>query len=174
MRKLIITSVLFTLVLAFTIELYAQQQTPKFFTSKENTSANLATAVNYFVNLGEEKSATALAAIVSKRTFSNKIDLDFRVACVSRILWRNAKKPIMPPRLGFYGGGVSIDPRNQSELEKWPLFPVAKSGVSYFIVVNGGRGGTGQSSNLNVDYIQHCKRTGTFLTKKSRYPRFNS
>ena len=170
MQKLIVTSVLPTLMLAFSLELHAQKETPQFFTSKENTSAHLASAVNYFVNLGEEKSAIALAAIAKKQTFSGEIDVAFRVACVCRILWRNADNPIVPPSLGMYGGGVSVDPRNQTELNEWPLFPVAKSGVSYFIVVNGGRGGTGRSASLDDDYIQRCQSTGTFLTKEITVP----
>ncbi|MEL7500575.1 MAG: hypothetical protein AAFN77_23485 [Planctomycetota bacterium] len=159
MRILFLLSIL---VLAVPGKLLAQDAVPKFFTNAKTNSAELASAVNHFVELGEQQSAEVLRGIADSQTFSNEIDLQFRVACVARIVWQNARKPVAPPSLGLYGGGVTVDSGNQAE---WPLFPVAKSGDSYFIVVHGGRGGTGTSANLG-SYINKCRANGTFLVKK--------
>lgn len=148
----------------------AQAEMPHFFTSPDVDAAQLATAVNHFVELGEAETVHALDAIRSKVVFSGKIDTPLRLACVCRVLWQNSDHPIPPPHLGMYGGGVSIGSGQSAKLKNWPMFPVAKAGNSFFVVVHGGRGGTGQSYNLPSSYLTLCQTSGTFLTEKISVP----
>lgn len=148
----------------------ALSEMPDFFTSPKVDAAQLASAVNHFVELGETKAIDALKAIRSRQTFSGKIDVHFRLACVCRVLWQNSDHPIPPPHLGMYGGGVSIGAGKSAKSKDWPMFPVAKAGNSYFIVVYGGRGGTGTSHRLPISYLTQCQTSGNFLTEKISIP----
>lgn len=148
----------------------AQAEVPEFFTSPKVDTAQLSTAVNHFVGLGETKTISALKAIRSRQTFSGKIDGHFRLACVCRVLWQNSDHPIPQPRLGMYGGGVSVGSGQSAKLKDWPMFPVAKAGKSYFIVVCGGRGGTGASHRLSLRYLTRCQTSGSFFTEKISVP----
>ncbi|MDB4778243.1 hypothetical protein OAG68_02180 [bacterium] len=48
-------------------------------------------------------------------------------------------------------------------------YPIAKSGSSYFLVVNGGRGGAGQTTDVSK-YIDHCHQSGAFLEESIPVP----
>lgn len=148
----------------------AQAEVPDFFTSLEVDTAQLASAVNHFVELGETKAFDALKEIRSRQTFSGKIDGHFRLACICRVLWQNSDNPIPPPHLGMYGGGVSVGAGQSAKLKDWPMFPVAKAGNSYFIVVYDGRFGTGMSRSLPIGYFTQCQTSGSFLTEKISVP----
>ncbi|MFN3192859.1 MAG: hypothetical protein ACE361_20280 [Aureliella sp.] len=95
--------------------------------------------------------------------------MQLRLACISRVLWQNRDQPIPPPKLGMYGGGVSIEGNQSTKPQDWPLFPVAKEGKSYFVVC-GGRAGTGISHRLPSDYFKRCQSSGSFLTKETTLP----
>lgn len=148
-----------------TLGAFAQTESqPLIFSQKDFDTVVLANAVNHFVELGETAAVEQLKKIASQDFASSKIDLTFRVACVSRILWENDEAPIAAPRLGVYGGGISVDRNKQQGLNNWPKYPVAKSGKSFFIVVHSGRGGTGLGPNGGIaKYIDHCQANGTFL-----------
>lgn len=148
----------------------AQDEAPAFFTSPKADAAQLASAVNQFVEMGEIKALRALKKIRDKQTFSGKVDGHFRLACICRVLWQNSDHPIPPPRIGSYGGGVSIGSSKSAKLKDWPLYPVAKAGDSYFVVVYGGRGGTGTSHRLPLEYFEQCKKSGSFLSEEIPVP----
>ena len=152
-----------------TLGAFAQTESqPIIFSQTDYDTAALASAVNHFVELGETVAVEHLKKIASQDFASSKVDITFRVACVSRILWENDEVPIAAPRLGMYGGGISVD-RNGRNI--WPKYPVAKSGDSYFIVVHSGRGGTGLGSNGRIaEYIDHCQANGTFLASAIPVP----
>lgn len=147
----------------------AQTEMPDFFTTTKVDAAEFASAVNQFVELGETETVRVLKALRSK-PFRGKVDLQLRVACICRVLWQNSDDPIPPPTMGMYGGGVSIGSNQSEKLKDWPLFPVAKAGDSYFVVVHGGRGGTGISHRPPSGYLKKCQTSGSFLTEKIAVP----
>ena len=118
-----------------TLGAFAQTESqPIIFSQTDYDTAALASAVNHFVELGETVAVEHLKKIASQDFASSKVDITFRVACVSRILWENDEVPIAAPRLGMYGGGISVDRNRPQGGNIWPKYPVAKSGDSYFIV----------------------------------------
>ena len=72
-------------------------------------------------------------------------------------------KPLRPP---FYG---ALDlPYLTMPLERWPLYPVAQSGATYFVLSEGySLGGRAEWTSSFLDY---CRKTGTFRRKMVMVP----
>ncbi len=131
---------------------------PKLFKQKSYTAAALAEAVNHFVALGEEAAVQELRGLLSDRTTDLKHGYSHteRVGWMCRILFEpKADEPLRPP-----GFGTSHLPHRTMPLKSWPLFPVALSGSTYFVMSDGyTRFGVPEDAK---DYLAYCRQTGVF------------
>ena len=115
-------------------------------------SRKLAETINYFVERGELASAQELA-VLSKQSTTCMI----RAGLVCRILWQNADSPIRP---SFHCVYLNFE-FEKSKLETWPLYPLAKSNETYF-VLDEEYLGCSEMEQVE-DYIKHCQQEGEFL-----------
>ena len=139
---------------------------PVLFREKAFTCVTLAEAVNHYIALGEEaaikelESLTLDSATDSKGGFSRKE----RMGWVCRILFQpQGKDPIRPPAFG------ALDlPFTSVSLTTWPLFPVAVSGTSYF-VLSEGYWLAGRAEDPRA-YLSYCRANGKFRTEQVPIP----
>lgn len=123
---------------------------PKLLTKTEFTSATLAEAVNHYIEMGEEKANKQLDSWTVEP--SNKV----RIGWICRILFEpKDKKPLRGP---LYGALMGF-PRPMA-LENWPLYPIALSGNTYFVL--GDRYLLGGHPEDPRDYVRYCRENGTF------------
>jgi hypothetical protein len=140
--------------------------TPRLFEQKEFTAAGLAEAVNHFIALGEKAAVKELLGLESD--FITECSRDFRVneriGWVCRILFQPKTEPIRPP--GY--GALDLPDSMVRDSKNWPLFPIALSGSTYF-VLSEGYSLEGKAERPR-DYIDHCQRVGVFRTKPIPVP----
>jgi hypothetical protein len=130
-------------------------EVPALFREQAFTCATLAEAVNHYVALGEAAAARELASLAGHDEVGG-LDLNERVGWVCRILFQpKGTKPLQPPAFG----ALAL-PYNSMPLSRWPLFPVALSGSTYF-VLSEGYWLAGVAERLE-DYLQYCRRDGRF------------
>ena len=136
-------------------------RTPELFTQKEFDAAELAKAINYFVERGEEQSILELINLSTDRTdFSNGFDVNERIGWVCRILFKADKgETLRPP-----GYGTLTLPFNTKTASDWPIFPVAKAGDA-FIVLSQGYSVSGCPESPR-EYIDYCQKNGCFRQEK--------
>jgi hypothetical protein len=145
------------IVLLMTLQM-ACAAVPRLLQQRDFTAASFAEAVNHFVALGEEAAVQELQGLAadnltdSKRGFS----ANERIGWVCRVLFEaKADQRLRPPSFGALRLPCHTMPDNS-----WPLYPVALSGSTYFILSEGYR-----LSGVPEDpkaYIQYCRRIGVF------------
>jgi hypothetical protein len=139
-----------------------QAEAPKLFREEPFTCVTLAEAVNHYVALGEEKAAKELESLVSdwdteRRAETNRqFSINERIGWVCRILFEpKGKEPVRQPLFG----GLRL-PSNSMPLARWPLYPVAASGSSYFVLSEGYYlEGLAEDPK---DYLKYCRANGKF------------
>ncbi|HQY88103.1 MAG TPA: hypothetical protein PK402_05550 [Tepidisphaeraceae bacterium] len=128
---------------------------PSFLVHDEFTSATFADAINYFVEMGEQK---AIQLLISQTGPANAWGqrLGNRLALVCRVLFEpKDKNALRPPKFGSLGL-----PYRTMPLTDWPHFPVAYSGSSYFVLADGyDIIGFPESHR---DSVLYCNATGKF------------
>ncbi|MBW8864092.1 MAG: hypothetical protein JF609_04045, partial [Verrucomicrobia bacterium] len=131
---------------------------PKLFTEKAFNSASLAEAANYFIKIGENSAVNELNAIATNDVQAAKLQFraNERIGWVCRILFESKDgKSLRPPRYG----ALRL-PWNSMPDKNWPLYPVAFSGSTYFVLSEGYMlGGVAENS---TDYMRYCQAGGTF------------
>jgi hypothetical protein len=144
---------------------------PSLLREKSFTCATLAEAVNHYVDLGEEAAIKELEFLTSDWMTRDKITSvtgDFsrkeRIGWVCRILFQQGKNPLRPP---LYGAVCSL-PWNSMPLTTWPLFPVAASGRSYFVLGEGYLL-AGEPEDPTA-YLRYCRIHGKFRTEHVPIP----
>jgi len=136
---------------------------PKLFTERNFTSVTLVDAVNHFVTIGEGDSVKELQEIISNEAadtnwlFSRGFSVNERIGWVCRILFESKDgSPLRPPEFG------KLDlPKKFMPADKWPLYPLALSGSTYFVLA---QNYTADGSKLESaeDYIAYCEQNGVF------------
>lgn len=151
--KIVISSTITTLIFCG-----CQAQPPEIFEKKEVTPALLAKAVNHFVAQGEDASVKELKQLASKG------DCEEEIGWVCRILFQpKGNEPLRDP--GY--GGLFL-PYNSMPLKNWPVFPLVKSGDSYFVLAQGRNlAGLAETSS---QYIHYCQTNGVFLKTSVHIP----
>lgn len=139
---------------------------PALFREKAFTCASLAEAVNHYVALGEKEGLKELKS-ASLDWNTNRLDRfsrNERIGWVCRILFEpRGKEPLRGPAYG----GLSL-PRNTMSLSRWPLYPVAHSGSTYFVLAEGYRlAGFPEDPK---DYLDYCQINGKFRTEQIPMP----
>jgi hypothetical protein len=88
-----------------------------------------------------------------------------RIGWVCRILFEAKRdEPLREPRFG----GLHL-PWKSMPLKSWPLYPVACSGSSYFILSEGYQSG-GRPEPAR-DYMEYCRKAGKFRKEPVAMPK---
>ena len=112
---------------------------PDLFVRAEFTSKGLAEAANYFVQLGETRSYKKLSELASNEYCAWPLSLlqdhsfskSTRVCWMCRILYEPKKQsPLNSPDLPVTMPRMPLD--------RWPIFPLARSGDSFFVLSEAG------------------------------------
>src|ERR1051326_7418577 len=97
----------------------------RLFEKEEFNSASFADAANHFVAHGEDAAVEQLCGMLSD-SFS------LRILFMCRVLFEPRSETLRPPAIGAF----SL-PRHTMPAKAWPLYPVALSGSSYFVLTEG-------------------------------------
>jgi hypothetical protein len=135
---------------------------PRLFQEHAFTAASLADAVNHFVGLGEDAAMRELQEIAQAERedcYSRGgvyWSMKERVGWMCRILFESKDgRPLREP----YFGALDL-PYHSMPNTSWPLYPVALSGSTYF-VLSEGYWLAGVAEDINA-YIAYCRQTGAF------------
>jgi hypothetical protein len=142
---------------------------PELFRERSFNAASLAKAVNHFVALGEQAALRGLSAIAPNHDFErdtvNKgVSISERVGWVCRILFQpKGNTPLREP--GYGGPGL---PYLTMPPARWPLYPVAASGDSFFVLSEGYiLAGLPEHQKR---YLAYCRSEGTFRMQRVPVP----
>lgn len=144
----------------------ARASTPKLFDRAEFSCADLAETVNYYVDLGEDATLADLAKrqAIDVNSGSRGFRLAERICVLCRVLYQ--PKPRHPLRDAMIGA-LAL-PYESMPASKWPLFPVAQAGKSYFVLSQGRT--LGGLPERVQDYLIYCHGNGTFRSKPVTVP----
>jgi hypothetical protein len=144
-----------------------QAASPKLFGEKSFDAASLAEAVNHFIALGETNAVNELNALASDNIYNPNLgfSINERIGWVCRVLFEPKEgKPLRPPMYG----ALSQLPRNTMPDKNWPLYPVAISGSTYFVLSEGYS--LGGEAEKPKDYIAYCQMNGIFRKALIKIP----
>ncbi len=148
----------------------AHAEVPKLFSQKSFTSDNLAEAVNRYVAIGEAatikefQQLSAQESSTSEAFSGNGFNVDERISWVCRILYEpRGNSPLRAPKFG-----VLALPEKTMPIRKWPLYPVAFSGSTYFVLKQGYTP-SGTPETL-THYLAYCKGNGVFRATPVEVP----
>ena len=157
MRKYTIT------LLVFMAAGLCRADIPKLFTQRGFTSVTLVDAVNHFVAIGQDASVKEFQEIIANEDadtnwlFSRGFSAKERIGWVCRILFESKDgSPLRPPEFGR----LNL-PQKFMPADKWPLYPVALSGSTYF-VLSEGYSTDGMKTESAADYVAYCEKNGVF------------
>jgi prepilin-type N-terminal cleavage/methylation domain-containing protein len=141
-------------------------QVPILFRERPFNSAALANAVNHFVAIGEATAILELNTLASEEfEFTHReFSIHERIGWVCRVLFvPRGREPLRQP---LYGA-LRL-PYDSMPLERWPLFPVAFSGTTYFVLSEGYElSGRAEPAEY---YIAYCRENGTFRRTPVKVP----
>ena len=134
-------------------------EVPQLFKQEKFDAAILAQAVNHFVEIGEEAAAREMTDLApDDNDGPRSVNRAERVAWVCRILFEpRGREPLDPAP---YGMQMFPYKDNRTVLKSWPLFPVACSGRSFFVLAEGYLyRGPPRDPKL---YLAYCRAKGVF------------
>jgi hypothetical protein len=139
---------------------------PRLFQEKNFTAATFAEAVNHFVSLGEDSAVQELQGLVLDHSADFTVhsngqwSVNERIGWMCRVLFEaKANEPLRPPAFG----ALNELPYNTMPLKNWPLYPIALSGSTYFVLSEGySLGGVPEDPKR---YIEYCRQIGVFREK---------
>jgi len=162
--------ILFSLLLGASVVI-GRAETPRLFRQHSFNAALLAEAVNHFVAEGEAAAVRELMALApedgywwnGEESFSNflqggHIDKAERIGWVCQILFQPKGREQLWPMWNF---GLPLDLGPQA-LRPWPLYPVARSGSSYFVLSEGESPFLGGAEMSPRTHIEICRDRGIF------------
>lgn len=143
---------------------------PSLFQEKAFSAASFAEAVNHFVTLGEDGAVQELRGLALDHSTDFAVygnrgwSVNERIGWMCRVLFEaKPNEPVHPPRFG----ALRLPYHTMPE-KSWPLYPVALSGSTYFVLSEGYR-----LDGVPADpkaYIDFCRQTGVFRTKPVSLP----
>ena len=143
--------------------------TPELFRQRAFTAASFAEAVNHFIDLGEnaavgELRGLAVDYIKDHHDHRGEWSINERIGWMCRVLFESKTNGFIdPPRFGRLDLPVETMPDSS-----WPLYPVALSGSTYFVLSQGYfLAGAPQDPK---DYIDECRKVGAFRKAKVSIP----
>jgi hypothetical protein len=141
-------------------------QVPKLFREKPITCKILAEAANHYIALGEKAALKELDSLTLDwdTDHNGGFSRNERIGWLCRILFQpRDKEPLRGPA---YGGHDL--PRHTMPSTSWPLYPVACSGSSYF-VLSEGYSLDGKPEDPRA-YLSYCQTKGKFRTERVQVP----
>lgn len=148
-------------VLLITLQTAAFAAVPSLFEEKAFTAATFAQAVNHYVSLGEEAAVDELRDMAADQLAHPErgFDISERIGWLTRVLFESKTgRPLRPPMFG----GLNLPVETMREAS-WPLYPVAFSGSTYF-VLSEGYFLAGKPEDTG-GYIDYCRKAGIFRKK---------
>lgn len=145
-------------------------EVPKLFLQEQFSAADLAEAVNHFVGIGEAATIDELNTLASS-TNDDRRRIIYRVGWVCRILFEATNaEPLLPPPFGGLEdlGNFGLDTSPILIVKTWPLYPVALSGSTYFVL--GDQYAGGGFAAPPKEYITYCQRSGLFRKDRVKVP----
>lgn len=143
---------------------------PQLFTQKTFTSASLAEAVNHYVALGEAESLKEFDGLAAQERAESHLfggkgfSVTERIGWVCRILYLpKQKSALRAPKFGV----LPLPGKSFTE-ENWPLYPVALSGSTYFVLREGYQP-KGAPETIG-HYLDYCHDQGVFRTTPVEIP----
>ena len=142
----------------------AKNRIPRLFSMSHVDSAALANAANYYISMGEENAIQELLKLKDHESVElGEIELNMRIGWLCRILY-------LPPESGsfrpFPMGGLLL-PHETMPIEKWPLFPIVKSGDTFAVL---SREFVMSGALPTVEHYFDCVGNGTFRTENIVVP----
>jgi hypothetical protein len=146
--------------------------TSHFFREQAFSSASFAETVNHFISIGEKNAVKELDDLTAEdgKDYTNGFSVNERIGFVCRVLYEpRSNEPLRPPDYGWLQtlGSMGLPPVFPSSSwanisRYWPLFPVAHSGSTYFVLSESyAFEGFGGPENPK-DYISYSQRNGVF------------
>ncbi|WP_160148263.1 hypothetical protein [Rubripirellula obstinata] len=123
--------------------------------SADFTCADIARAVNYYVDLGERETLREFHDLARQNDDIGRPNVNERIGWLCRILYVPKNKPLRGPMLG----GLML-PYESMPLGDWPMYPVAKSGGTY-CVLSEGYSLAGHAEPI-PNYLTYCGLHGSF------------
>jgi hypothetical protein len=139
---------------------------PKLFSEKWFNSASLAETANHYINLGEKSAVQELNTLASDDIYNDKLgfSINERIGWVCRIVFEpKSGKPLRPPMYGEL-----MLPWNTMPDKNWPLYPVAISGSTYFVLSEGYE--LEGIAETPKHYIEYCQTNGIFRKMPIKIP----
>ena len=139
-------------------------RTPRLFSMSHVDSAALANAANYYISIGEENAIEELYGLQHNESVGlSENELNMRIGWICRILY-------MPPDSGsfrpFPMGGLLL-PHETMPIEKWPLFPIVKSGDTFAVL---SREFVMSGEMPTIEHYLDGVKNGTFRTENIVVP----
>ena len=139
-------------------------RTPRLFSMSHVDSAALANAANYYISIGEENAIEELYGLQHNESVGlSENELNMRIGWICRILY-------MPPDSGsirpFPMGGLLL-PHETMPNEKWPLFPIVKSGDTFAVL---SREFVMSGEMPTIEHYLDGVKNGTFRTENIVVP----
>ena len=138
-------------------------ESPQLFRERNFTSKIFAEAVNHFVSIGESGAVKELCDLRLDWTQNFQVErsgfsVNERIGWMCRVLFQaKGKEPLLPPMFG-----ANTLPYRSMPLKSWPMYPIALSGNTYFVLSQGysfeGFGGPEDPKS----YIDYCRTAGNF------------
>jgi hypothetical protein len=153
-----------TIALLLTVQM-ACAAVPRLFQERDFTALSFADAVNHFVSLGEHGAIRELQGLATNSIagFQAGFSANERIGWMCRVLFEPKTESLRAPRFGALRLPYQTMPDTS-----WPLYPVALSGSTYFVLSEGySLGGVSEEPNA---YIEYCRKTGAFRKKLVSVP----
>jgi len=144
---------------------------PKLFREQSFNAADLAEAANHFIGIGEAASVKELNGLAANHSGEADQRVVHRIGWICRIIFRpKAKDALLPPAYGalFDLGDLCVHKTVDDIIKEWPLFPVALSGSTYFVLSD--RYSLGGRSQDLKEYVAYCQTNGVFMTTLLKVP----
>jgi hypothetical protein len=164
--KISLIKTAFTASMLLSITITSRADGPRLFDQREFNCADFAQSVNYYVDLGETAATADFAMRESGHEKYDRrgFDLTERICMLCRVLYEpKAAQPLRDAMIGALGL-----PYMSIQASKWPLFPIATSGKTYF-VLSEGRNLVGLAEPLTA-YLKYCAEAGRFRITKLKVP----
>ena len=169
---------LLLICLALAIPQFCRAEVPKLLTERAFTSASLAEAANHYISLGEEGTFQELNTFIAahsaltNESSNQRFSVDERIAWIFRILYVPKKPvPMRVPKTGAWITGSIVPlrpplfgwlslPEASMPVETWPLYPLALSGTTFFVMEE--RYTPRQTPETIAHYMEYCRNNGAF------------
>jgi hypothetical protein len=153
-----------------------QGKLPQLLQEESFTCATLANAVNHYIELGEKRTVEEFRSLDEIGSRGRGFWMNERIGWLCRITFQSRARIFQPRarkflRRPYFGGLVEFPlgmPGMENDWVRWPLFPVASSGLTYFVLREGYT--IGGFPEPLPEYVAYCQKNGVFRKKPVDIP----